>query len=117
MQHCRSNVPCFAVLLGTLRSFNFKWSYYPSTSLTSGEKHGAFLDDYNGHGWFSVNIHDFLSKKGKGFWPNYLNIVGGYGVNDYQHYDKRYADYYIGLDLNWERIIPGIQNSCFGSKM
>lgn len=91
-----------------LRSFNFKWSYFPSESLTSGEKHGAFLDDYNGQtAWFSVNVHDFLSKKGKKFWPDYLNIVGGYGVNDYQNYAIRYADYYVGLDLNWERIIPG----------
>ena len=91
-----------------LRSFNFKWSYYPSEEITSGNKNGAFLDDYNGQTmWLSANIHDFLGKKAKRFWPDYLNIVTGYGVNDYKQFDKRYADYYVGLDLNWERIIPG----------
>jgi len=91
-----------------LRSFNFKWSYLPSEDITSGKKNGAFLDDYNGQTmWLSVNVHDFLGKKAKKFWPDYLNIVTGYGVNHYQEYDKRYADYYVGLDINWERIIPG----------
>ncbi|MCX7877839.1 MAG: YfiM family protein [Ignavibacteria bacterium] len=90
-----------------LRSFNVKWSYYPSPTLTEGKKQGAFLDDYDGQtNWLSVNISDFLSPK-QTFWPEYLNIVFGYGVNHYRHYDIRYADYYIGLDLNWERIIPG----------
>lgn len=91
-----------------LRSVNFKWSYFPSDDLRTGKKNGAFLDDYNGQTmWMSVNVHDFLGEKAKNFWPDYLNIVTGYGVNYYQDYDKRYADYFIGLDLNWERIIPG----------
>lgn len=91
-----------------LRSFNFKWSYYPFQDITSGTKNGAFLDDYNGQTiWLSMNVHDALSKGAKKVWPDYLNLVMGYGVNDYTHIDTRYADYYIGLDLNWERIIPG----------
>jgi Predicted periplasmic lipoprotein (DUF2279) len=91
-----------------LRSFNMKWSYCPSEDLSSGNKNGAFLDDYNGQTfWFSVNVQDLLPKKSKSSWPDYLNIVTGYGVNHYTDFDKRYADYYIGLDLNWERIIPG----------
>ena len=90
-----------------LRSFNPKWSYWPSPTLTEGEKQGAFLDDYDGQtNWMSINIPDFLSTDQK-FWPSYLNIVIGYGVNNYRNYEKRYADYYIGLDINWERIIPG----------
>jgi hypothetical protein len=91
-----------------LRSFNFKWSYYPSEELTNGNKHGAFLDDYNGQTmWLSINVHDFLGKKAQKFWPEYLNIAGGYGVSKYTDYVNRYENFYIGLDLNWERIIPG----------
>jgi hypothetical protein len=91
-----------------LRSFNVKWSYYPSEELTEGSKNGAFLDDYNGQTmWLSISIHDFLPKNAKKFWPEYLNIAAGYGVNDYTNLDKRYADYYIGLDLDWTKIIPG----------
>ncbi len=91
-----------------LKSFNVKWSYFPSEDLTSGKRNGAFLDDYNGQTmWLSMNVHDVLGKKAKSFWPDYLNIVTGYGVNHYTEYDKRYADYYVGLDVNWEKIIPG----------
>jgi hypothetical protein len=91
-----------------LRSFNIKWSYLPSKELTSGKKNGAFLDDYDGQTmWMSISIHDFLGKKAQKFWPDYLNIVTGYGVNHYKDYSIRYADYYLGLDLNWEKIIPG----------
>jgi hypothetical protein len=91
-----------------LRSFNVKWSYFPSDNLTSGAKNGAFLDDYDGQTtWLSINIHDFMPKKAQAFWPDYLNIAAGYGVNDYQNYEKRFADFYVGLDVNWERIIPG----------
>jgi len=91
-----------------LKSFNVKWSYYPSDNLTSGTKNGAFLDDYDGQTtWLSINIHDFMPKKAQAFWPDYLNIAAGYGVNDYQNYEKRFADFYLGLDVNWERIIPG----------
>lgn len=91
-----------------LRSFNLKWSYYPSPELSDGNKNGAFLDDYNGQTmWLSVNVHDLLGKKAQKFWPDYLNVVVGRGVNDYQNFDKRYSDYYLGLDLNWEKIIPG----------
>lgn len=91
-----------------LRSFNVKWSYFPSDNLTSGTKNGAFLDDYDGQTtWLSINIHDLMPKKAQAFWPDYLNIAAGYGVNDYQNYEKRFADFYVGLDVNWERIIPG----------
>jgi len=91
-----------------LRSFNLKWSYYPSYELSNGDKNGAFLDDYNGQTmWLSVNVHDFLGKKAQKFWPDYLNVVVGRGVNNYENFDTRYSDYYLGLDLNWEKIIPG----------
>lgn len=91
-----------------LRSFNLKWSYYPSEELSGGSKNGAFLDDYNGQTmWMSVSVDDMLSGNAKKFWPDFLNVAVGYGVNDYTHYDRRYADYYIGLDLDWTKIIPG----------
>lgn len=91
-----------------LNSFNFKWSYCPSEDLSSGGKNGAFLDDYNGQtNWLSISVHDAMPKSAKKIWPDYLNIALGYGVNDYTKLDKRYADYFIGLDLDWRKIIPG----------
>lgn len=91
-----------------LRSFNIKWSYYPSEELRNGAKHGAFLDDYNGQTvWLSINVNDLLPKKAKKIWPDVINIVGGYGVENYTDFDKRYENFYLGFDLNWEKIIPG----------
>jgi hypothetical protein len=94
--------------LKPLRSFNFKWSYYPSEDIRSGNKNGAFLDDYNGQtNWLSISVHSLMPKSAEKVWPEYLNIALGYGVNDYTKLDKRYSDYYIGLDLDWRKIIPG----------
>ncbi len=91
-----------------LNNFNFKWSYYPSEDLTSGSKNGVFLDDYNGQTmWLAIDVHNMLPKKAKKFWPDIFNIVLGYGVDHYTDFSKRYQNYYVGLDLNWEKIIPG----------
>ncbi|HEY3252272.1 MAG TPA: hypothetical protein VGK25_14275, partial [Ignavibacteria bacterium] len=52
-------------------------------------------------------VNNMLPKKAKSYWPEIFNIVVGYGVDNYTDFDKRYANYYIGLDLNWLKIIPG----------
>ncbi len=91
-----------------LQEFNFKWSYYPSEDLRSGNKQGAFLDDYDGQTmWLSIGVHKFLPKSLKKFWPEFLNIALGYGVKNYKDYDNRYANYYLALDFDWKKIIPG----------
>jgi hypothetical protein len=91
-----------------LKEVNFKWSYYPTEDLLSGNKHGAFLDDYNGQtNWLSVGIHSFLPKEVKKFWPDFLNIAFGYGVEHYTAWDKRYQNFYIAFDFDWRKIIPG----------
>lgn len=91
-----------------LRNFNFKWSYYPSEDLTAGSKNGVFLDDYNGQTmWLTVDVNNLLPKKAKKYWPEIINLTFGYGVDNYTDYSKRYQNWYVGLDLNWEKIIPG----------
>jgi hypothetical protein len=91
-----------------LKNFNFKWSYYPSDELRNGAKDGVFLDDYNGQTiWLSVDVHNMLPKKAKKYWPGIFNIVFGYGVDFYTDFNRRYQNWYVGLDLNWEKIIPG----------
>lgn len=91
-----------------LKNFNFKWSYYPSDEIRNGAKNGVFLDDYNGQTmWLSVDLHNMLPKKAKKYWPEVINLVFGYGVDYYTDYNKRYQNWYVGFDLNWEKIIPG----------
>jgi hypothetical protein len=91
-----------------LQNFNFKWSYYPSEEISTGKKNGAFLDDYNGQTmWMTVDVNNMLPKKAKKYWPEILNLCFGYGVDNYTDFANRYQNWYIGLDLNWEKIIPG----------
>lgn len=91
-----------------LDEFNIKWSYYPSEELSSGVKNGAFLDDYNGQTmWLSIGIHHFLPQSAKKYWPDFFNIAIGYGVKYYTDYTKRYQDFYIALDYDYRKLIPG----------
>lgn len=91
-----------------LDEFNIKWSYYPSEDLRNGNKNGAFLDDYNGQTmWLSIGIHHFLPQSAKKYWPDFFNIAIGYGVKHYTDYTKRYQDFYIALDYDYRKLIPG----------
>ena len=91
-----------------LDEFNFKWSYFPSEEMRTGAKNGAFLDDYNGQTmWLSIGIHHFLPPSAKKYWPDFFNIAFGYGVKYYTDYTKRYQDFYIALDYDYRKLIPG----------
>jgi hypothetical protein len=91
-----------------LREFSVKWSYWPTEELRSGTKHGAFLDDYNGQTvWLSMGVHYFLPKSVKKYWPDFLNIALGYGVEHYTDYSKRYQNFYLALDFDFRKMIPG----------
>jgi len=95
-----------------LKNFNVKWSYYPSEDLIIGNKTGVFLDDYNGQTfWITSDIHNMLPKNAKKYWPEIIDIIFGYSVDYYTDFNKRYQNWYFGIDLNWEKIIPG--NSAF----
>ncbi|RPI17084.1 MAG: DUF2279 domain-containing protein [Ignavibacteriae bacterium] len=91
-----------------LNEFNFKWSYYPSRTLTEGIKNGAFLDDYDGQTmWLSIGVHRFLPEPIKKYWPDFFNIAVGYGVKDHIDVSKAYQNWYIALDYDFRKMIPG----------
>lgn len=91
-----------------LQHFNIKWSYFPSDKLRSGEKQGAFLDDYDGQtNWLSINLRHFMSKPVQKYWPEFINIAIGYGVENYKDPKDSYQNFYFGLDYDLRKIIPG----------
>lgn len=91
-----------------LTDFNFKWSYFPSQALTQGTKKGAFLDDYDGQTmWLSIGVHRFLPKSFKKYWPDFFNIAIGYGVKDHIDLSKVYENWYISLDYDLRKMLPG----------
>jgi Predicted periplasmic lipoprotein (DUF2279) len=100
--------PVFQYYAKPLREFNFKWSYFPSDDLRNGNKQGAFLDDYNGQTlWLSIGVWKFMPKSVQKYWPDFFNIALGYGVKHYTDYANRYQDFYIALDFDYRKIIPG----------
>ena len=100
--------PVFQYYVKPLQEFNFKWSYFPSEGLRNGTKQGAFLDDYNGQTfWLSIGVRHFMPGSVQKYWPDFINIALGYGVKHYTDYSKRFQDFYIALDFDYRKMIPG----------
>ncbi|MFI5222553.1 MAG: DUF2279 domain-containing protein [Bacteroidia bacterium] len=96
-----------------LQNFTIKWSYFPSpVSFDTHFKNWKLTDDYDGHiYWLSADVHNLLPHNLKKFWPAFLNIAGGYGVDRYLH-NVVYPDnwlpiqrkFFIGFDFNLSSI-------------
>ena len=79
-----------------LRNFNLKWSYVPRDGYRFPPR---FTDHYDAHTyWVTANVHGLLPPSLKNYWPEFLQIAAGYGVDD--HVSKR--ELVIGLDFNLE---------------
>jgi hypothetical protein len=95
-----------------LRSFNMKFSYHPSELLDNpggigfrGQKHIMF-DDYEGQTfWLSMKVDNLLPSGAKPFWPDWLDIVVGYGARQVAS-PEAHGIYLIGIDFDMTRIIP-----------
>ena len=90
-----------------LQTVKVKWSYVP----TNDPNHkGDFPDDYGGQVfWLSFDIKSYLGRKFEKTWPDFLNFDIGYGVQKYQDYgpDGRIQNFYVGMDFDLRKIIPG----------
>jgi hypothetical protein len=79
-----------------LQNFNFKFSYWSKKGFTSPAN---FTQDYDAMTiWLTVNVHNLLPTSMDKYWPEWLQIALGYGVDD--HETKREG--VIALDLNFE---------------
>ena len=82
-----------------LSNFNFKWSYVPRDGYRWPPR---FTDHYDSHTyWLSVKMHELLPSPLQKYWPEFLQLAVGYGVDENQ--TKREG--VIGLDFNLE-IFP-----------
>jgi hypothetical protein len=96
-----------------LQNFKFKFSYFPGQYYRENNyKNWSLTADYDGHiYWLATDVYNILPKKAKGFWPKYLNLSFGYGVNYFsesfyyasQGY-KIQREFFIGLDYNLNAI-------------
>ncbi len=85
------------------QNINFKMSYFPSTTFSHNNYKGwSLTEDYDGHiYWITFNVHHMLPKAYQKYWPEFLNIGGGYSVTDFRSGPAAMKrDYIIGLDYN-----------------
>jgi len=85
-----------------LRNFALKWSYVPRTGYRWPPH---FTDNYDWHTyWLAVNVHNLLPEAWRKYWPAFLNVAVGYGVDDYAANGKvvRTREVAVGLDFNLE---------------
>jgi hypothetical protein len=81
-----------------LKNFNFKWLYLPSEGYRFPMR---FTDKYDAHTyWLTCDIDKLLPESIEPYWPDFLQIGIGYGVDD--NVTKR--EFSIGFDINLERI-------------
>ena len=79
-----------------LRNFNFKWSYVPEAGY---EFPPHFTRYYDAHTyWLAFNVNELLPSSMEQYWPDFLQLAVGYGVDDYV--EKREG--VVGFNINLE---------------
>ena len=87
-----------------LKNFQFKYSYYPSNQLREG-KHKGIIDDYEGEKyWLSIRIKNLLPENLSGYWPSFLNIACGMGVENLYGEGEKQRKFYIAFDFDAEAL-------------
>jgi hypothetical protein len=66
----------------------------------------TFLDNYNSTtGWISVHVRNLFWGNQESFWPKWLNIGFGYGINGYYSLNMS-SRFVIGIDYNLVELLP-----------
>jgi len=77
-----------------LQNFRLKWSYVPQEGYRWPPR---FTEHYDAHiYWLTFNVHNLLPESAGAWWPEFLQLAVGYGVDDVQ--TRR--EFMIGLDLD-----------------
>jgi len=77
-----------------LKNINLKWSYVPADGYRWPPR---FTDHYDAHTyWMTFNMHNLLPKQIGTYWPEFLQLAVGYGVDNFA--SRR--EFVIGLDFN-----------------
>jgi hypothetical protein len=77
-----------------LRNFNFKWTYAPNEGYRFPVR---FTDNYDAHTyWLTCDVNNLLPSSLEPYWPDWLNLAVGMGVDD--KWTKR--EFVIGFDIS-----------------
>ena len=87
-----------------LKNFQMKISYLPSQKFRNGETFSV-IDDYEGQKyWLAFRMEELLPETAANFWPDFLNLAVGYGVDKLDGVGGGDSEFYIGLDFDAEQI-------------
>lgn len=86
-----------------MRNFKFKFSYFPSQYYIENNFKGWVLtDDYRSEFyWLSFDVHNLLPKPAKRYWPSFLNIAVGYGIDKNTGRNASPVNREFGISLDW----------------
>lgn len=88
-----------------LKNFQFKFSYYPSLKMREGLHKGNAIDDDEGQKyWLSFRMKNLLPEKVSDYWPSFLSLAVGMGVQNLDGNGGGQRTFYIALDLDAEQI-------------
>jgi hypothetical protein len=94
-----------------LRNVSFKWSYIPNDGWRWPPR---FTDHYDAHTyWLAFNMHNLLPESWGDYWPEFLQLAVGYGVDDRQ--SRR--ELVFGIDFNLEAFGAGSQEVLLGERL
>jgi hypothetical protein len=94
-----------------LENFNIKVSYWSATGFKTPIE---FTKDYDAMTiWLSLNVHNILSTENPSWWPAWLNVAVGYGVDDHE----TRKEFVIGLDLNLEGFTTHSEDVLLAEKL
>lgn len=99
-----------------LQNFHPRSSYIPAEWVGNrpiNERPTTFIDDYNSLTfWLSMNANNLMPKSWAEYWPDWLMITVGYGINNYGiirtdgSTEPVHGKFLIGLDYDLVKIIP-----------
>lgn len=87
-----------------LQYLKFKMGYYPTAGyINNNFRNWVLSNDYSGHiYWLTFDMHNLVSTNYKKYFPPFLNLAIGYGVDNYGTYTNGPMEnkFCIGLDWN-----------------
>jgi hypothetical protein len=86
-----------------MQNFKVKFSYYPSKYFVDNHYQGwSLTSDYRSHFyWLAFDVHNLLPKSAKRYWPPFLNIAVGYGIDKNTPRNSLPTNREFGLSLDW----------------
>lgn len=89
-----------------LKNFQPRFSYYPSKEFSNNElKNKNIFTDYGGQKyWIGIRIKEYLPKSVSEYWPSFLMISAGMGVNNFSENKYSKNEFFVTLDLDAEEL-------------